>query len=168
MVRNKIYRMKPDATGKKHYYIYAERQWVEVEKDVYLLYVCDDRKNRRRIKKEEEMGIEVISYNKLMDDYNADDAVTAYVPATLLTRSAEDAYFDCDELSDDAEFLDWLKKRKESFPIDKQILLKAMAESNYSGLALAERVGVSTSSMYYYLRREFKSLVQQYHREVGR
>lgn len=165
---NKIYRMKMDETGKKHYFIRVERKWVEVEKDVYLLYVCDDRKNRRRIKKEQEMGIEFVSYNKLMDDYNADDAVTAYVPTALLTRSAEDAYFDCDEMSDDAEFLEWLKKRKESFPIDKQILLKAMAESNYSGLALAERVGVSTSSMYYYLRREFKSLVQQYYREVGR
>ena len=103
-----------------------------------------------------------------MDDYNSDDSVTAFIPGALLTRSTEDDYFDCDELSDDAEFLGWLEKKTNSFPIELQILLKALAESNYSGLALAERVGVPTSSMYYYLRGEFKSLVQQYYREVGR
>lgn len=168
MARRTIYRMKQDANGKKHYYIYAERQWVEVEKDVYLLYACEDRKNRRRIKKEQEMGIEFISYEKLMDDYNSDDSVTAFIPAPLLSRSTEDDYFGRDELSDDAEFLAWFEKKKETFPIDKKILLKVLAESNYSGLALAERMRVPTSSMYYYLRGEFESLVQQYYREVGR
>ena len=71
-------------------------------------------------------------------------------------------------MSDDAEFLEWFEKKKETFPIDKKILLKVLSESNYSGLALAERMRVPTSSMYYYLRGAFESLVQQYYREVGR
>ena len=168
MARRTIYRMKQDASGKKHYYIYAERQWVEVEKDVYLLYASEDRKNRRRIKKEQEMGIEFISYDKLMDDYNSDDSVTAFIPAPLLSRSTEEDYFSKDELSDDAEFLEWFEKKKETVPIDKKILLKVLSECDYSGRELARRMEVSHSSMAYYLKAEFEALVQQYYREVGR
>ena len=91
-----------------------------------------------------------------------------FIPAVLLTRSAEDDFFDNDEYSDDAEFLEWFGKKTESFPIDKRILLQSLAESKFSGRDFAERMGVPNSSMNNYLKAEFRQLVQQYYQEVGR
>ena len=83
-----LYRKRKDEKGVRHYYVRVEKRWIEVEKEIYMVYEADAKRELRRWK--EESDFEFLSYEKIIDDYEADDSLSGYIPTALQSRSAEE------------------------------------------------------------------------------
>ena len=159
----KDYYTKKNADGTKNYYVRAGNQWVEVEKEVYLVFESDGKREMRRW--EEESQFEFLSVEQIMDDYESDESVSAYVPEALQTESAETRCFECSEFSDDAEFMAWLKRRIRRMPIDRQVFIKLFFECNCSARFMAERFQLSRNRVNIFLKKVFEEIAAQYYEE---
>ena len=156
----KDYYSKKNADGTKNYYVRAGNQWVEVEKEVYLVFESDWKREMRRW--EEESQFEFLSVEQIMDDYESDESVSAYVPEALQTQSAETECFECSDFSDDAEFLAWLKRKIRRMPVDRQVFLKSFFDCNCSARFMAERYHLSKNTLSRFLKRLFEEIEAQY------
>ena len=156
----KDYYSKKNADGTKNYYVRAGNQWVEVEKEVYLVFESDWKREMRRC--EEESQFEFLSVEQIMDDYESDESVSAYVPEALQTQSAETECFECSDFSDDAEFLAWLNRKIRRMPVDRQVFLKSFFDCNCSARFMAERYHLSKNTLSRFLKRVFKEIEAQY------
>ncbi len=159
-----LYRKRKDEKGVRHYYVRAERQWVEVEKEVYMVYEADAKRELRRRK--EEANFEFLSYEKIIDDYEADDSITGYIPTALQSNSAEEYCFDYSVFSDDAEFLAWFKKEVRNMPVDRQAFLNLFKDCGCSFRSVAERTKMSKTSVTRFFKELFAELVSKYYNEV--
>ena len=159
------YRTLKDANGVKRYFVKTEGQWVEVEKPVYLFYAEEDKQARRKAKAKKEAGIQFISLDKLMDDYAEDDVAATPLPIVLQSISAEEEFFERSQTSTGSEFIEWLHAELPEMPIDRRVFFKTFETCNYSGSALAEKMDMPTSSVYYQLGKLYDQLAEEYRRE---
>lgn len=160
----KDYRVEKDEHEVKHYYVRAEGQWVEVEKEVYSLYETDYKSEyRRRI---EESEYEFISIEKMMEDCESDDSVSAYVPSALQTRSAEEECFEYRGFSDNAMFMTWFRNEVRRMPTDRRALVNLYLRCNCSTRRVADKVKLPRMTVYRYYTDLFQELRKQYTEEV--
>ena len=163
-MNHKDYRVEKDDNEVKHYYLRAEGQWVEVEKEVYLLYESDDKSEyRRRI---EESEYEFLSIEKLMEDCDSDDSVSGYIPDALHSCSAEEVCFNYSDFSYDAEFLAWFRNEVRHMPVDRQAFLNLFERCNCSIRKVSKIVRIPKDTIGRFLKKLFHEMTKRYYNEV--
>lgn len=159
-----LYRKRKEEKGVRHYYVRVEKRWIEVEKEIYMVYEADAKRELRRWK--EESDFEFLSYEKIIDDYEADDSLSGYIPTALQSRSAEEYCFDYSDFSDDAEFLAWFKEEVRKMPVDRQAFLNLFKDCGCSFRSVAEKTKMPKTSVTRFFQELFAEMVEKYYNEV--